>query len=62
MGDWGTDYMGLCTDDWLLLCSLVELCLSSNCIEEVAFHALQPLVHLRVLDLSANRLVRFTQS
>lgn len=33
---------------------LVELCLSSNCIEEIAFHALQPLVHLRVLDLSAN--------
>ncbi|KAG6609212.1 Protein phosphatase 1, regulatory subunit [Phytophthora cinnamomi] len=33
---------------------LVELCLSSNYIEEVAFHALQPLVQLRVLDLSAN--------
>ncbi|KAE9012130.1 hypothetical protein PR001_g14502 [Phytophthora rubi] len=33
---------------------LVELCLSSNYIEEVAVHALQPLVHLRVLDLSAN--------
>ncbi|CEG40327.1 Protein phosphatase 1, regulatory subunit, and related proteins [Plasmopara halstedii] len=36
---------------------LVELCLSSNCIEEIAFHALQPLVHLRVLDLSANRIL-----
>ncbi|KAG7376852.1 hypothetical protein PHYPSEUDO_012652 [Phytophthora pseudosyringae] len=33
---------------------LVELCLSSNSIEEIAFHALQPLGHLRVLDLSAN--------
>ncbi|KAL3666975.1 hypothetical protein V7S43_007920 [Phytophthora oleae] len=33
---------------------LVELCLSSNCINEIASHALQPLVHLRVLDLSAN--------
>jgi hypothetical protein len=33
----------------------VELCLSSNCIEDIAFHALQPLVQLRVLDLSANR-------
>ncbi|KAL4105938.1 hypothetical protein PRIC1_003993 [Phytophthora ramorum] len=33
---------------------LVELCLSSNCMDEVAFHALQPLVQLRVLDLSAN--------
>ncbi|KAG7401351.1 hypothetical protein PHYBOEH_001767 [Phytophthora boehmeriae] len=33
---------------------LVELCLSSNFIEEIAFHALQPLIHLRVLDLSAN--------
>ncbi|KAG6972455.1 hypothetical protein JG688_00003973 [Phytophthora aleatoria] len=33
---------------------LVELCLSSNNIEEISFHALQPLVHLRVLDLSAN--------
>ncbi|ETK85771.1 hypothetical protein L915_09519 [Phytophthora nicotianae] len=33
---------------------LVELCLSSNYIEEISFHALQSLVHLRVLDLSAN--------
>ncbi|RLN56215.1 hypothetical protein BBJ29_007106 [Phytophthora kernoviae] len=33
---------------------LVELCLSSNYIEEIVSHALQPLVHLRVLDLSAN--------
>ncbi|KAF4139782.1 Leucine-rich repeat [Phytophthora infestans] len=33
---------------------LVELCLSSNYIEEISFHALQPLAHLRVLDLSAN--------
>ncbi|KAG3026051.1 hypothetical protein PC121_g4787 [Phytophthora cactorum] len=36
------------------LTGLVELCLSSNNIEEISFHALQPLVHLRVLDLSAN--------
>ncbi|OWZ23907.1 hypothetical protein PHMEG_0001132 [Phytophthora megakarya] len=35
---------------------LVELCLSSNCIEEVSFHALQPLVHLRVLDLISSTL------
>ncbi|KAK1945994.1 Leucine-rich repeat and coiled-coil domain-containing protein 1 [Phytophthora citrophthora] len=33
---------------------LVELCLSSNYINEITSHALQPLVHLRVLDLSAN--------
>ncbi|TYZ63996.1 hypothetical protein PybrP1_004231 [[Pythium] brassicae (nom. inval.)] len=33
---------------------LVELCLSNNSIQEIAFNALEQLVHLRILDLSAN--------
>lgn len=36
-------------------CSVVELCLSNNFIQEVSFNALEQLVHLRILDLSANR-------
>uniref|UniRef100_K3WME8 Protein phosphatase 1 regulatory subunit 7 n=1 Tax=Globisporangium ultimum (strain ATCC 200006 / CBS 805.95 / DAOM BR144) TaxID=431595 RepID=K3WME8_GLOUD len=38
---------------------LVELCLSNNFIQEISFAALEPLVHLKILDLSANRLLDF---
>ncbi|TMW62596.1 hypothetical protein Poli38472_005214 [Pythium oligandrum] len=41
-----------------LFTGLVELCLSNNAIEEISFHALDPLKQLRVLDLSANRISR----
>ncbi|GAB9465102.1 hypothetical protein Gpo141_00002521 [Globisporangium polare] len=34
--------------------NVVELCLSNNFIQEVSFNALEQLVHLRILDLSAN--------